>query len=424
MQHSLIAVVVLALVAAGWMLWRSPRISRSFRSKERNQSTSVSVSPGQRIEFPSTGLLVPEEVLRASGPSSTAIWDALEAAAVPVAFEYYPASDLEIAKYRVVPVNASAQQAFVGILNALNPKAPTIFRAVLPEGAELVRAVGADGFRGFSRTGGTTTHALLKPVAVGGAAAAGWPVLAVAGTVMAIDMVAQREQRAHQRRVEASLGRQEQRYYVERIKDQRSADAQLSRAITQMLDGCNPRIELALKSADDEFFRSQQFLEKYSGVIERLADEGGMVDHRQLERALGGETKQPLHFMRELHLAQAANAIRRKALVLQHSVVALADPGNPYTALRKLMGAESQQLEQADAAVAALTEQLLAVELKGRWHDRAKSLADRQDRFRAQVAPLIVEGAAEVLYLSAASGAVFQLLPAGGDEPAEPAFGM
>ena len=34
---------------------------------------------------------------------------------------------------------------------------------------------------------------------------------------MAVDMVAQREQRAHQRRVEASLGRQEERYYVERI---------------------------------------------------------------------------------------------------------------------------------------------------------------------------------------------------------------
>ena len=82
-----------------------------------------------------------------------------------------PASESELAKYRAVPVNASVQQAMIGIVEALNPKQPTMFRAVLPKGAELVRAIGTDGFRGFSRTDGKTAHAVLKPVAAGGAVA-------------------------------------------------------------------------------------------------------------------------------------------------------------------------------------------------------------------------------------------------------------
>ena len=82
------------------------------------------------------------------------------------------------------------------------------------------------------------------------------------------------------------LGRQEERYYVERIKDQRSADAQLSRAISLMLDGRNPHLELALKSAYDEFHRSEQFLEKHTGVIARLVGSDGKVDfHRFAELA-------------------------------------------------------------------------------------------------------------------------------------------
>jgi len=413
MVPTLIAVIAVVVIVTAWLLWRFSRLHTAARRRVA-AGTSKAIEP--RHEFPPEGLLVPESVLRSAGSTSTAIWDALEAAATPVALEYYPAPESEIAKYRAVPVNASVQQAMVKIVEALNPKGPTLFRAVLPKGAELVKAVGVDGFRGFSRTGGTTAHAVLKPVAAGGAVAAGWPVLAVAGTVLAVDMVAQREQRAHQRRVEASLGRQEQRYYVERIKDQRSADAQLSRAISLMLDGRNPHVELALKSADDEFLRSQQFLEKYRGVIDGLVDEDGKVDYRRLEAALGGNTKEANHFVRELHLARAAVAIRRKALVADAAAVALADPGNPYTALRKFLETQAHQLEQADAAVAELTEQLMRAELKGRWHDRDRPVAERQKRLRAQISPPTVDGAAEVLYLATASGEIQQLLPSGEDE--------
>ncbi len=294
---------------------------------------------------------------------------------------------------------------------------------MLPKGAELVKAVGKSGFRGFSRTGGKTAHAVLKPVAAGGAVAAGWPVLAVAGTVMAVDMVSQREQRAHQRRVEAILGRQEERHYIERIKDQRSADAQLSRAISLMLDGRNPHLELALKSADDEFHRSTQFLDRFRGVIDGLAEEDGKIDYRRLEEKLGGKTKDVDYFVRELHLSRAAIAIKRKALVADAASVALADPSNPYTALRKFLDAEVHQLEQADTAVAELTEQLSVVELKGRWHNRDKSVAERQAKLRAQIAPASVDDTAEVLYLATGSGEILQLLPSDADEATPLALG-
>ena len=416
MIPALIAVVTIGAIVAAWLLWRFSR--RTTLSRRLGVATGT-LTVIERPEFPPEGLLVSEDVLRSAGSTPAAIWDALEAAAVPVALEYYPVSESEITKYRAVPVNASVQQAMVGIVEALNPKGPTLFRAVLPKGAELVKAIGADGFRGFSRTGGKTAHAVLKPVAAGAAVVAGWPVLAVAGTVLAVDMVAEREQRAHQRRVEASLGRQEERYYVERIKDQRSADAQLSRAISLMLDGHNPHIELALKSADDEFYRSQQFLEKHRGVIDGLVDDHGKVDYRRLEQALGGNTREVNDFIRELHLARAAIALRRKALIAHAASVALADPSNPYTALRKFLDAQVHQLEHADAAVIGLTDQLMVVELSGRWHDREKSLAERQERLRAQISPPTVDGAAEVLYLVTASGEILQMLPSDEDKPTQ-----
>lgn len=408
MLPALITLAIAAPVAA-WLLWR---YSRHFAVARRHQASSTAALVDDRPEFPPAGLLVPENVLRSDGSTSAAIWAALEASAAPIAVEYYPVSESEIARFRTVPVNAAAQQAMVEIMNALNPKSPTLFRVVLPKGAELVKAAGTSGFRGFSRSGGKTAHAVLKPVAAGGAVAAGWPVLAVAGTVFAIDMVAQREQRANQRRVEAMLGRQDARHYLERIKDQRSADAQLSRAISLMLDGHTPNLELALKSAYDEFHRSQQFLEKFHGVIDELVDDDGKVDYRRLWEALGfNEKDEEDHFFRELHLARAAIAIRRKAMVADAAAVALADPANPYAALRKFLESQVHQLEEAGDAAAELTERLTQVELKGRWHDSDKSVTARQERLRAQASPPGVDGDTELRYLMTSSGQILQVLP-------------
>lgn len=420
MLPALIAVVAIAVLVTAWLLWR---FSRRPNVQRTQAASSTQAQIELRPEFPPAGLLVPEGVLRSAGSTSAAIWDALGAAAVPVAVEYRPVTASEIATFRAVPVNAAAQQAMVDIVKALNPKSPTLYRVVLPKGAELVNAVGKSGFRGFSRSGGKTTHAVLKPVAAGGAIAAGWPVLAVAGTVLVVDMVSQREQLAHQRRVEAILGRQEERHYIERIKDQRSADAQLSRAINLMLDGRNPQLELALKSADDEFHRSEQFLDSFRGVIDGLGEEDVKMNYRRLEETLGGKAKDVDYFVRELHLARAAIAIKRKALVADAASVALADHSNPYTALRKFLDAEVHQLEQADTALAELTKQLSVVELKGRWYNRDKSVAERQAKLRAQIAPASVDDNAELLYLATGSGEILQLLPSDADEGTPLALG-
>jgi hypothetical protein len=317
-------------------------------------------------------------------------------------------------------VNAAAQQAMIDVVKALDPRSPTLYRVILPKGAELVKAAGTSGFRGFSRSRGETAHAVLKPVAAGGAVAAGWPVLAVAGTVLAVDMASQRQQLAHQRRVESILARQEERHYIERIKDQRSADAQLTRAISLMLDGHNTNLELALKSADDEFHRSKQFLDRFHGTIDKLVDDDGKIDARRLEEALGGKAKDVDDFVRELHLARAAVAIKRKALVTDAAHVALTDPGNPYTALQKFLNAQVHELEQADSALGALTEQLSNVELKGRWHSREKSVAARQATLRARISPAGVDDDAEVLFLATGPHEILQLLPADAEDTPEP----
>lgn len=184
-----------------------------------------------------------------------------------------------------------------------------------------------------------------------------------------------------------------------------------------MLDGRNPNLELALKSADDEFHRADQFLEKYRGVIDRLVDEDGKVDYRRLEEALGGKAKEVDHFIRELNLTRAAVAIKRKALVAEAAGVALEDPGNPYTALRKVLDTQAHQLEQADTSLRELTEQLTSVELKGRWHNRDRAVAERQRQLRAQISPSTVDGVADVLYLATPSGEILQLLPPDDDDP-------
>lgn len=405
------AIAAITVLLAAWLAWRLTR--RSAATGEQVASTTSEVTQIEaHHDFPPEGLLVAEEVLRVAGSSSVAIWDALDAAAVPVAVEYFPVSDTEIRSYRTVPINAAAQKSIVDIVKALNPTGPTLYRVVLPKGAELVRAAGTSGFRGFARSGSRiTSQAVLKPIAAGGALAASWPVFAVAGTVMVMDMVAQRELRAHQRRVEAILGRQEERHYIERIKDQRSADAQLSRTISLMLDGRNPNVELALKSADDEFHRSQQFLGKYRGVIEELVDGEGKVDYRRLEKALGGKTKDLDHFFRELHMARGAITIKRKALIADAASVALTDPTNPYSALRKFLDSQAHQLEEADDIAVTITEKLVNVELKGGWPDSHKKVHGRQQRLRALATPPSVDEASELRFLRTATGEVVQVVP-------------
>jgi hypothetical protein len=100
MLPALIAVVAILVLVTAWLLWRS---SRRLNLPGTEEAPNTQAEIELRPEFPSEGLLVPEGVLRSAGSTSVAIWDALEAAAVPVAIEYRPVTAVEIAKFRPSP---------------------------------------------------------------------------------------------------------------------------------------------------------------------------------------------------------------------------------------------------------------------------------------------------------------------------------
>ncbi|MFF8186019.1 hypothetical protein ACF044_02005 [Microbacterium sp. NPDC016588] len=419
------ALLVIAALIAAWLLWRV-----LWRRLIKRPTSASSLADTERPTFPAEGLLVSEQVLQSTGIGAATIWEALDTASAPVAIEYRPIAQSELIKYRAIPVNATAQQSLAEIVKMLNPKNPTLFRVLLPHGEKLVKAAGQpDLYRGWAHNGvNISAQALLKPVAAGGAIAAGWPMFAVAGAVMAVDMVAQREQRAHQRKLETILGRQEERYYSRRIAAQKTADKQLSRAIQLMLDGRDPQMEVPLKDALDEFHDAQQFLDKYKGAIERITDDNGKVDYRQLDEVLGGKTKDVDYFIRELHLARAALAIRRKALIADAAAAALADPTNPYAALRQHFEQEAGELEAAELSAETLITRLSHIQLKGRWQDgitsrlsKDRSVAAREERLRAQIGPAASEGEAELLFVVGGTGELRQLVEADDVEIAEPA---
>lgn len=350
-----------------------------------------------------------------SSTGAVSVWEALEGASAPIAFEYYPISDQELAEYKWLPVNAAAQQALTNIVRAVDPKSVTLFKAVLPKGAELVRAVGTNGFRGFARgPANISSQAVLYPVGVGGAAAAGWPILAVAASVMAMDMLAQREQRAHQRRVETILGRQEKRYQNERIARQQTTDERLSAGISTILDGQLPDLESAQQRAGEDFRLAKLFLEENWSALQALMQaEGtdGALNYRKLEETLGGKTKDLDHFIRELHFARAAVALGRKALLADAAKAALADPENSYLAFRKSLERRAAEVKHAESLEDQLTAALTTVKLTGRWHDTKKSIADRQTTFRERITPPQIDPPNTVQYVALPSGEIHQLVP-------------
>ncbi len=68
---TLIALVVIAVIFAAWLLWRS---SQRSAGTSRPAAPNTAVVIDARPEFPPAGLLVPEEVLRSAGSTSAAIW--------------------------------------------------------------------------------------------------------------------------------------------------------------------------------------------------------------------------------------------------------------------------------------------------------------------------------------------------------------
>ncbi|MEO3939825.1 hypothetical protein V3C41_01935 [Paenarthrobacter nicotinovorans] len=426
-----IALAVAVVVAAGVRLTLTLRRHRSAaRDDVAGTTLTTETSPSDTYApvrvLPASGLLVPEAVLSATG-ASVSVEEALEVASIPMAFEYHSITDIELTKYKSVPVNAAIQQALTNVVRAVDPKSATLFKVVLPKGAELVRAAGTSGFRGFARgPASISAQAVLYPVGVGGAAVAGWPVLAVGASVMALDMLAQREQRVHQRRVETILGRQEKRYVDTRIAAQRTTDKRLSSAISSILDGKLPDLDVVQQKAGEEFHKADIFLEVTWSTIQSLLKSdsaSGAVDYRRLEEALGGKTKDLDHFFRELHFARAAVVLGRKALLADAAKAALADPDNPYLAFRKSLERDAADVRRAESREAQVTEALSTLELTGRWHKTKKSISGRQTAFRERVAvaPPRIDPSDTVQYLALPSGEIHQLVPVDAefDEEAE-----
>ncbi|WOC59192.1 hypothetical protein RI444_11565 [Paenarthrobacter sp. AT5] len=146
-----IALAAAVVVSAGVLLTLILRRRRSARPdgaasiQEGTEAPSRENLAPARV-LPASGILVPETVLSAIG-ASVSVEEVLEAASIPMALEYQPITDIELTKYKSVPVNAALQQALTNIVRAVDPKRATLFKVVLPKGAELVRAVGTSGFR-------------------------------------------------------------------------------------------------------------------------------------------------------------------------------------------------------------------------------------------------------------------------------------
>lgn len=428
----LITAILLGLATLIWL-----QKSKALRNSKVNAETISTVSssdssatsedaPTQPEPLPARGLLVSHEIMQNLTDKQSDIKSALEFSSAPVAVAYMPVTRNELARFVTVPVNQSMQQAVSQIAKAVNRNNDTLYKVILPKGAELVKAAGKSGFRAFAKNGSKiSSHALLKPVAIGGAAAISWPVLAVGATVMALDMVAQKEQRAFQGRVLMFLERLDETNYLERIKDQQSADAQLTRAISLMLDGRNPMLELALKSADEEYLRSAMFIQKHRNVFQGLVDDDGKVDFRRLEAALGGKQKDVENFIREINLARSALVLKNKALVADAASQALAEPENAYAAYRKFLERETRALGDARDELEKIGSELSAAELKGRWYDKPlekirsadKSVESRQSHFRKQLHVPQEEGSDELAFIISPTGEVRQVVSAGsGDQ--------
>ena len=419
------------LLGLATLIWLQK--SKTLRSSKANAETISTVSssdssattedaPTQPEPLPIRGLLVSHEIMQNLTDKQSDIKSALEFSSAPVAVAYMPVTRNELARFVTVPVNQSMQQAVSQIAKAVNRNNDILYKVILPKGAELVKAAGKSGFRAFAKNGSKiSSHAVLKPVAIGGAAAISWPVLAVGATVMALDMVAQKEQRAFQGRVLMFLERMDESNYLERIKDQQSADAQLTRAISLMLDGRNPMLELALKSADEEYLRSALFIQKHRNVFQGLVDVDGKVDFRSLEVALGGKQKDVENFIREINLARSALALKNKALVADAASQALAEPENAYAAYRKFLERETRALGDARVELEKIGSELSAAELKGRWYDKPlekirsadKSIESRQSHFRKQLHVPQEDGSDELAFIISSTGEVRQVVSAG-----------
>lgn len=410
MTYVLVAVTAVLVVVLGSGVLLLKR--RAPTTLNESSTSGAQIATPDRPTLPEAGVLMAESVLPGGG-SQVSIWHALDNAAVPVAVSYRPVSSTELARYKAVPLNAGAQDVIKGLTKLVNPKDPTLYEVVLPKGAELVKAVGQAGFRGFARNAkGIKAQAVLVPAGAAAAAGISWPAVALAGTVMTLDMAMQAEQRENQKRLFALMDRAEEHRYKDRIAAHRTADQMLSHAVAVMRDGRNPHLEVTRKAAYDVFHNAALFLEANRDLLDGIIDDEGKADFRTLEKRIGGDLRTTEHFFRELQLAREAISIRRRSLIVDAAAHALEDPTNPYEALQELLSAHVADLERAEAISESLTTQLTTLRMKGRWYDSDKAVGLHEIQVHNLAAPPTPAVDVEpVRILVTPDGEIQQLIP-------------
>lgn len=419
-----LAIVAVAFGAIWW--WRHGRVTMPDRRNPRAILTrgpidAVNVAALAAREYPEAGVLVAQPAANATSGSDlepqlpTAWLTALQDASVPMALEYRPVGSGELKRFHTVPINATMQRAITDVVREVGPKGPTLFTVVLPKGAELARAVGQSGFRGFARGAGgrVTAQAILTPVGVAGAAAVSWPVLAVAGTVMALDMVAQREQRAFQQRIAAVLARLDERADHERLARQRAVDRELSGAISRLLDGQDPGADwgAAKHRARHELELTRIFIEKYSGKLDKLAVTDGKIDYDQLSRGLDGSKQTEGVFYQELAFARFGAALGRKSVLADATHAALRDPADAGIAFRRFLEADIGDVAKVGRELDALLDRIGQLTLtKKPWRTKA-DLAIFQSALVASIGPPKALDTPPLQILAMPSGEILQVTP-------------
>ncbi len=92
------------------------------------------------------------------------------------------------------------------------------------------------------------------------------------------------------------------------------------------------------------------------------------------------------------------------------AALALADPDNPYTAMRKVLDSQADQLAEAEDNAATITRRLAELDLKGGWS--VPKAVRKRERIRALAAPPANQDQSELLFLRTSSGEIVQVVPA------------
>lgn len=370
---------------------------------------------GVKQKLPLGGVLVPLAPSEMTADRAANIAKALQREMSPIALSYRQVTDREASALTTVRLNSSTQQALTQILSGFSSNRPTLYKAVLPQGATLAKAAGG-GFRGLAQAanGRITAQAVLVPAGAGAAAAAAWPLLAVGATTLLLDQAGAAEQRKTLRRIEEHLQRADLREQRTRHARITVLDRELRHTIAAMLDGrpVDGTWEQVRRDAFIELHVAEQFARDSRRAAHRVIH-GSRADFKQLSNALDGALTQSGRFYADLEHARSALLLSHRAAVATAAAAALADPANPYTALRPVLEEHFAAVRKASDEVQALTDSMSRITLTTKhmpW-DRGEERRMQRLLRRELGRPLLPTAPKPVQFLAMPDGQMHQVLP-------------